>query len=62
MQHFGTDGKISKKSATWHRHGKHRSVLMEMRALSRRIFRIPEPMYATIREAMEAAERERHRH
>lgn len=58
MQTFGhtKTRKISKKSATWHRHGKHRPVLMELRGLERqRLRREPPVWYATIREALNAA-------
>ena len=33
--------KIRRKSSTWHKHGKHCSVLMEIRALQRNVRELP---------------------
>jgi hypothetical protein len=52
--------RIVKKSEHWHRHGKHRPILGWLMAWQRsRIQRPVAQMYATVREAFDAARRGR---
>lgn len=52
--------KTRKKSEYWSRHGKHSTALYKLRDLARQqLRRIAEPMYATVREAFDAAKKAR---
>lgn len=53
MHNFG-HRKTVKKSQHWWRHGKHKPVLMEIRALQKRIPRLPPRMYPSFDEMWQA--------
>lgn len=49
--------KIRKKSATWWKHGKHRSVLMEMRKMGEKVKRAAPRMYRSMADLIKAERR-----